>query len=72
VTGQSQTNKNSDSQDVSRKKREQEILIPILFGEIKTGTFDEPAKEIKILLDSGASGSIISKEFIQNAKGTSA
>jgi len=48
---------------VSRKIREQEVLIPILFGEIKTGEIDEPAKEIKILLDSGASGSIISKEF---------
>jgi len=52
---------------VSRNKiRELEVLIPILFGEIKQ--VDEPAKEIKILLDSGASGSIISKEFIQKAK----
>jgi len=51
---------------VSRNKiRELEVLIPILFGEIKQ--VDEPAKEM-ILLDSGASGSIISKEFIQKAK----
>jgi len=53
---------------VSGKSRELEVLIPILFGEIKTGAIDEPAKEMKIFLDSGASGSIISKELTQKAK----
>jgi len=53
---------------VSEKNTELEVFIPILFGEIKTGAINEPAKEIKILLDSGASGSIISKELTQKAK----
>jgi len=52
----------------AEKIREQEVLIPILFGEIKTGAIDKPAKEKKILLDSGASGSIITKEFTQIAQ----
>ena len=53
---------------MSEKNTELEVFIPILFGEIKTGAINEPAKEIKILLDSGASGSIISKELTQKAK----
>jgi len=35
---------------------------------IKTGAFDEPTKEIKILLNLGASKSIISKEFTKKEK----
>ena len=51
-----------------KKIEEREVLIPICFGEIKTGAIDEPAREIKILLDSGASGSITEPRLVLSQK----
>ena len=44
------------------------MLVPILFGEIEVDSTRNKKQEVKILLDSGASGCIISKDFIKKNK----
>ena len=54
---------------MSRKKiDEREVLVPILFGEIEGDSTRNKKQEVKILLDSGASGCIISNEFTKKNK----
>ena len=69
LTGHSEKEKNSDFKNVSRKKiGQQEVLVPILFGELSTSIVRNQKKEVKILLDSGASGSIIKDSLVSNFK----
>ena len=54
---------------MTRKKiEEEEPLVPILFGEVTTSIKHKMAKQAKILLDSGASGSIVSERFVKRFK----
>ena len=53
---------------MTKKIEGQEPLDPILFGEITTSVKPKMAKQAKILLDSGASASIVSERFVTRFK----
>ena len=51
-----------------QNKKKKEILVPVLTGEVITSSKPHKIKKITILLDSGASGSIISSQIVHNFK----
>ena len=54
---------------MGRKKfGQEEVLVPILFGELTTSIVKNMKKEVKILLNSGASGSIVKEQLVSRFK----
>ena len=54
---------------MSRKKiGQEEVLVPILFGEITTSFVKNYTKEVKILLDSGACEPIVNEQLVSRFK----